>query len=137
MRILGALFISVYCLPALLNLFAFGDYIIRQDYYAEVLCVNKNKPELACNGKCQIKNFTNQVEKGTEKPILPASLFKVFKVDAIFYIEEISSSIADCSRVKVLHYFNKMPKIYFIENFFVPPELNMGFSQRWLQTVLL
>jgi hypothetical protein len=25
---------------------------VNQDYYAQVLCVNKNRPELACHGKC-------------------------------------------------------------------------------------
>ena len=25
---------------------------INRQFYAEVLCINKNRPELACNGKC-------------------------------------------------------------------------------------
>lgn len=32
------------------------DYAINYDYISEVLCINKNKPELKCNGKCHLKN---------------------------------------------------------------------------------
>jgi hypothetical protein len=28
------------------------QFRINRTYYAEVLCVNKNRPELACHGKC-------------------------------------------------------------------------------------
>lgn len=30
------------------------DYLIDYDYIATVLCINKDKPELACNGKCYL-----------------------------------------------------------------------------------
>mgnify|MGYP001372255949 CR=1 FL=1 len=30
------------------------DYIINYDYISKVLCVNKDRPELACNGKCYL-----------------------------------------------------------------------------------
>ena len=30
------------------------EYIINYDYIAEVLCINKNKPRLKCNGKCYL-----------------------------------------------------------------------------------
>lgn len=30
------------------------DYAINYDYIVEVLCINKDKPELQCNGKCHL-----------------------------------------------------------------------------------
>lgn len=36
------------------------EYIINQDYIAEFLCINKDKPELQCNGKCHL---VKQIEK--------------------------------------------------------------------------
>ena len=30
------------------------DYAINYDYITEVLCINKAKPELHCNGKCHL-----------------------------------------------------------------------------------
>ena len=32
--------------------YIFIDYILNHDYYANTLCINKDKPELACNGQC-------------------------------------------------------------------------------------
>lgn len=31
------------------------DYFINYDYIAEVLCINKEKPQSTCNGKCYLK----------------------------------------------------------------------------------
>lgn len=31
------------------------DYVVNYDYISEVLCINKDKPELQCNGKCHLK----------------------------------------------------------------------------------
>jgi len=30
------------------------EYAINYDYISKVLCINKDKPELSCNGKCQL-----------------------------------------------------------------------------------
>lgn len=30
------------------------DYAVNYDYITEVLCINKAKPELHCNGKCHL-----------------------------------------------------------------------------------
>ncbi|WP_367754905.1 hypothetical protein [Flavobacterium sp. WC2430] len=44
------------------------DYIVNYDYISTVLCVNKDKPELHCNGKCQLmKELANAADD--EKPI--------------------------------------------------------------------
>lgn len=32
----------------------FVEYVINYDYISKVLCINKDKPELQCNGKCQL-----------------------------------------------------------------------------------
>lgn len=32
------------------------DYAVNYDYISEVLCINKDKPELKCNGKCHLQN---------------------------------------------------------------------------------
>ncbi len=46
------------------------DYVVNYDYIAKVLCENKAKPELKCNGKCQLmKELAKAAEE--EKPISP------------------------------------------------------------------
>jgi hypothetical protein len=45
------------------------NYTINQDYISEFLCINKNKPELNCNGKCFLaKEIQKQNETEKNKP---------------------------------------------------------------------
>lgn len=45
-----------------------AEYIINYDYIAKVLCENKAKPELHCNGKCHLmKELAKAAEE--EKPV--------------------------------------------------------------------
>ena len=44
------------------------DYIVNYDYISKVLCVNKTKPKMHCNGKCHLmKELAKAAE--SEKPI--------------------------------------------------------------------
>ena len=39
------------------------EYVLNQDYIIEFLCINKDKPELQCNGKCHlVKELEKQQE---------------------------------------------------------------------------
>jgi hypothetical protein len=71
--------ISIYFLLAsvLFQTFATVGIIVQfeanRKYYAEVLCINKNRPELACEGKCVLmQRLQNEFEKqqDTEKRTL-------------------------------------------------------------------
>ena len=50
----------------------FVEYAINQDYIAEFLCINKDKPKLQCNGKCHL---IKQIEKQQEQS--PFSAFTI------------------------------------------------------------
>ena len=39
------------------------EYVINYDYISKVLCINKDKPELRCNGKCQLMKKLQQQEE--------------------------------------------------------------------------
>ena len=48
------------------------DYIVNYDYISKVLCENKAKPELKCNGKCHLMKElakASDSEASGEKPI--------------------------------------------------------------------
>lgn len=49
-------------------IFPVMDYAINYDYISKVLCINKDKPELKCNGKCHLMK---ELAKASEddKPI--------------------------------------------------------------------
>ncbi|MGO2358590.1 hypothetical protein [Mesonia sp.] len=66
------------------------DYVANYDYIANVLCINKDKPKLKCNGKCYLMQqlAKNAAEDDSSKENLPV------KVDfQLLYFQEISSPL--------------------------------------------
>jgi len=39
------------------------EYVINYDYISKVLCINKDKPELNCNGKCHLMKKLEQQQE--------------------------------------------------------------------------
>lgn len=61
--------------PFLLKVSLVTDYIVRWDYYAKVLCENKDRPELHCDGKCILAQKMAAADATTpDKPLLPEFL---------------------------------------------------------------
>lgn len=99
------------------------DYVVNYDYIAKVLCENKAKPELKCNGKCQLmKELAKAAEE--EKPISPTKKTQTQETEILFF-QEISALVAEptfifTETVLNSHYSN----LYFhleSDNFFHPP----------------
>lgn len=57
-------------------------YWLTQDYITEKFCVNKDKPELQCNGKCHMKDM---VAENTEKD--NQTMSHVENILPVFYTE--------------------------------------------------
>lgn len=65
------------------------DYVINYEYISKVLCVNKAKPKLQCNGKCHLmKELAKSSEK--EAPISSDKKMASQKYEVLF-LEEIKS----------------------------------------------
>ena len=59
------------------------DYVVNYDYISKVLCVNKEKPTLHCNGKCHLmkelaKNSESENPISTNKKIASQETAVVF-----------------------------------------------------------
>ncbi len=59
------------------------DYAINYHYYAEEVCINKDKPEMHCNGQCHLKKEIKKIynEDSTpdnKKNILPELKLKEY-----------------------------------------------------------
>ncbi len=66
------------------------EYVVLYDYIKNELCVNKDKPELACNGKCHLaKELTHASDTDSDKN---RTQFASAEIQLIFYqaIEEVS-----------------------------------------------
>lgn len=67
------LFIFLYGIALLRPIQPLVEYYANYDFFATVLCINKDKPKLACNGKCilmqKLKNVANDTNsQSTEVP---------------------------------------------------------------------
>lgn len=85
------------------------EYVVLYDYIKNELCVNKDKPEMECNGKCHLmKELAHASDSGTEKTkihfasaelqiiyyqaisiLSPGNLFKSYKVHNNKSIEDL------------------------------------------------
>jgi len=99
------------------------DYVVNYDYIAKVLCENKAKPELKCNGKCQLmKELAKAAEE--EKPISPTKKNQTQETEILFF-EEIKVLVAEqtniFSETIVNSYYSNLYSHLKGDNFFHPP----------------
>jgi hypothetical protein len=67
MKSIVLLFISVVML--IKPLWPIAEYIMNYDYIANVLCENKDKPQLKCDGKCYLaKKLAQESQEQEENP---------------------------------------------------------------------
>ncbi|MDJ1469583.1 hypothetical protein QNI19_11340 [Cytophagaceae bacterium DM2B3-1] len=50
------------------------SFKVNQDYIARVLCINKAKPQLNCNGKCYLAKKLKQAAEQEQKQVLLKTL---------------------------------------------------------------
>lgn len=65
------------------------EYAINRDYIAEVLCINKAKPELACDGKCHLKSSLDE-EFEKDNPA-NSNTVRIQVEQLLIYVEELFS----------------------------------------------
>ena len=81
---------SIIFLASFQNSLFYVDYQLNTDYY-KALCINKQKPELNCNGKCQVKSQSekenspiSEIKYAVEINILPSKNIEIPKPKANF-----------------------------------------------------
>jgi hypothetical protein len=62
---------SVILLQSLSKLIIIADYEVNKDYISKILCENRNKPMMHCNGHCQLKKKLNKDEKQQQSSANP------------------------------------------------------------------
>ena len=58
----GILFLAVFVLVK--PIVPLVEYAVNFEYISEVLCLNRDKPQMACNGKCHLKNTLEKEFEG-------------------------------------------------------------------------
>jgi len=100
-------FIYTVLFSILFSLFAklqvYVNYFVNQQYYAEVLCENKEVKESCCHGKCAMeKELVTLNEKEQEQPAKnDNSVLKITKVE-----QAVSHSISSFMNVVFISFIN-------------------------------
>ena len=96
----------------------FVEYAINKDYIVEFLCINKEKPEMQCNGKCHLYK---EVEKQQEET--PVSLEISLKEYPIGFVKilKLQPKKGITSNSKENHSYSKNYNYLFSEVVFHPP----------------
>ncbi|MEO9570498.1 MAG: hypothetical protein ABJH82_11735 [Polaribacter sp.] len=86
--------------------------------FIEAFCENKDKPELACNGKCHLKKITQTTNKEQNKPIQLID----FK-DILLYNQSISSHQINTNTLlkKSNFYYLNLYDFKLLGSYFHPP----------------
>lgn len=99
----------------------FLDYELHKEYIIDNFCVNKNKPEMNCDGKCYLAKKLNEAREKEAKSAFSSYLFTM---ECHFSPYEISLKYIP------LYFYSKTSPSYFIKNlslqntlfsFFRPP----------------
>ena len=89
------------------------SYLYNKEYITTVLCENKAKPQMACNGKCYLyKQIKQQEEKENTLPINIAKDIKGFVLFCSSMILELPSLTSD---------FNSIVLTLYKLRFYYPP----------------
>jgi hypothetical protein len=70
-QIICLVLVSVILLQTFNKTIILTDYHINKEYISKVLCVNKSKPKMHCNGKCHLKKELSKAEKKEQSPANP------------------------------------------------------------------
>ncbi|WP_405266718.1 hypothetical protein [Cellulophaga sp. Ld12] len=102
--------------------FPLMEYVFNYDYISEVLCINKEKPELNCNGKCYLMTKLAEESKANDAnkktPIENAFSLVYFSVDN----STINSPISITDYIVLpSSYKNNLYSFNFYNNLIKPP----------------
>ncbi len=99
MRLVAVVLVGLLLTPLFLRCGIMLNYLFQYQYYVEVLCENRDKPELECNGRCALMTELNQLDApdAQSAPSLPEFKLKEspFELPADYVL--VSTAISTCS----------------------------------------
>ncbi|MCB9226052.1 MAG: hypothetical protein R2836_07695 [Chitinophagales bacterium] len=120
-RALSIFFLSLFISANFYNVVVYIIYNANKSYITEVFCVNKDKPELKCNGKCHLAKSLAAAEKEkTEKETTPSLL-----VFAPFLISGVDSNYPNIEQQTKTYIVKKEKKLIDKYHFYIldPPKI--------------
>jgi len=65
-RFIAIALILIISLPLMHKAIVITNYIVDYDYISQILCINKEEPEMKCNGKCHLTKELNKTESSDD-----------------------------------------------------------------------
>lgn len=119
-RALSIFFLSLFISASFYNVIVYAIYVANKNYVTEVFCINKDKPQLKCNGKCHLAKSLAKAEKEkNEKETTPPLL-----VFSPFFISEINANYPDIKQQTKTYIVKKEKKLIDKYHFYIldPPK---------------
>lgn len=66
-RFITYLFLGAFLLHSASRMIVYFNYWLNQEFIAQNLCENREKPQMECNGKCHLKKELNKDDERKEK----------------------------------------------------------------------
>lgn len=106
-RFITYLFLGAFLLHVASRMIVYFNFWLNQEFIAENLCENREKPQLECNGMCHLKKELNKDDERKQqdnKPQVEVMLFIQSETD--YEIEKTESFLIDRQR----HYTFVLPQ---------------------------
>tara|TARA_B100000953_G_C17899380_1_gene383865 strand:+ start:433 stop:765 length:333 start_codon:yes stop_codon:yes gene_type:complete len=82
------------------------DYVVNQDYIAEYLCINKDKPEMHCDGKCYLMQMLEE-QRNEKKQNLPSIDLREYPIGFVTVLTLENTTFSPSDLKNTNNYTNK------------------------------
>lgn len=87
------------------------EYVVLYDYIKNELCINKDKPEMQCNGKCHLKKeMANASDSGKEKS---KSNFASAEIQVVYFQEVVNKTSIYLFNTYIFNPIFNFEKVYY------------------------
>lgn len=100
------------------------EYGFKYDYFSKILCINKDKPKLQCNGKCQLSKKlveTTPVNSDNDTSTIPTINLNDYPITNLISYKYCVVTSDVFSKIQYATFENKKSKDY-INSVFRPPQ---------------
>ncbi len=122
-QILGTLFYMLYVVAMLQPIMPLIEYQTNKEYIASVLCENRNKPKMACNGKCYLnKKIEASKNHDSHDHSLPQIDLSKYPVAPLYNKISDSVNVIEIVESSTFFYRQELP-VKYTSSVFKPPQI--------------
>jgi len=97
----------------------YGLYSVDQSLFVELFCMNKDKPQIHCNGSCMLSKLDEQKSQDSNTPISP----HITQFQLYFYVQQFDFKLnfPSLSRVEDNYFYQDFYDSKYLKEIFHPP----------------